>query len=129
LLGVRITGKDWLEGGLDISDAICLSAALREIGIDYVCVSSGGIKSKTNLTFGPAWQVHLAEAIKKEVKIPTRTAGMITEPGEADNILREGKADLIAIGRQLIKEPWFVHRAAKELGYPIKLPNQYLRCL
>ena len=128
ILGVRITGKDWLDGGLEQSDAISLGFALRELAVDYICVSSGGIKSKTNLTFGPGWQVHLAEKIKKEVGLPTRTAGLITEPRQADKILLEGKADLIAMGRQLIREPWFVYRAAKELGERLPVPSPYLRC-
>jgi 2,4-dienoyl-CoA reductase-like NADH-dependent reductase (Old Yellow Enzyme family) len=129
MLGVRITGKDCLDGGLDLSDAVELSFALRELAVDYICVSSGGIKSKTNLIFSPGWQVHLAEKIKKQVGLPTRTAGKITEPLQAETVLLEGRADLIAIGRQLIKEPWFVYRAAKELEASIEVPNPYLRCL
>ena len=128
ILGVRMTGDDWLDGGWTVEDAVYLARALENLGIDYLCVSSGGIVPITDLKFKPGYQVHLARAIKTAVSVPIRTAGMITQPGQADQIVRDASADMVALGRQLIREPWFAYRAASELGSVMQVPNQYQRC-
>jgi 2,4-dienoyl-CoA reductase-like NADH-dependent reductase (Old Yellow Enzyme family) len=129
ILGARVTGDDWVEGGWSIHDCIVLAQELKNVGVDYVCVSSGGILPKTNLKFGPGYQVHLAERVKKAVNIHTRSAGMIQTPKQADEIIRDQRADLVALGRQFIREPRFMIRAAKELGERPVIPEQYQRIL
>ena len=79
ILGARVNGSDWLKNGSKVSDCIYLTKKLREIGFDYVCVTSGGIIPKTNLKYKPGYQVFLAQKIKKETKIITRTAGLIKD--------------------------------------------------
>ena len=129
ILGVRLTGDDCLEGGWTINDCIRLAEELKIRGVNYLCITSGGILPITNLKFGPCFQVHLAEKVKAAVQIPIRTAGMITTPKQANEILKDGKADMVALGRQLIRDPWFLLRAANELSEKFDVPNQYHRCL
>ncbi len=128
-LGVRLTGDDCMDEGWTIEDCMRFAFELKSCGVSYVCISSGGIVPVTNLKLGPCYQVHLAEKVKKAVQIPTRTAGFITTPFQADTIIRSGSADMVAIGRQLIREPWFALRAANELSTKFIVPNQYRRCL
>ncbi|MEK9877756.1 MAG: tRNA-dihydrouridine synthase, partial [Betaproteobacteria bacterium] len=129
ILGVRMTGDDWLDGGWSTENAIYLAKALQNLGVDYLCVSSGGIVPVTKLRFNSGYQVHLARHVKGAVSIPVRTSGMITNPGQADSIVRDGSADMIAIGRQFIRDPWFAYQAADCLGASMSVPSQYLRCL
>ncbi len=129
LLGVRLTGDDCLDGGWTIDDCIRLAHELKDRGVSYLCISSGGILPVTKLKFGPCYQVHLADKVKAAVKIPIRTAGMITTPHQANEIVQAGKADMVALGRQLIRDPWFPFHAANELSERFIVPNQYKRCL
>lgn len=129
IVGARVTGDDWLSGGWGIEDCIFLCERLKEMGVDYVCVSSGGIVPITNLKFKTGFQTHLAQQVKANVNISTRTAGMITDPKHAEKIIQEGVADMVGIGRSLIKDPWFVYRAAKDLGAVFSIPDPYKRCL
>jgi 2,4-dienoyl-CoA reductase-like NADH-dependent reductase (Old Yellow Enzyme family) len=127
ILGARITGSDHLLNGIKIEDTIKLVKKLKDIGIDYVCVSSGGIIPITKLSFKPGYQVYLAEQIKKKTGIITRTAGMITTLKQAEYIVKNKKADLIAIGREFIKNPTWLIKEMKKLKKDI-IPNQYKRC-
>ncbi|WP_269611051.1 NADH:flavin oxidoreductase/NADH oxidase [Prochlorococcus marinus] len=129
ILGVRLTGDDCLNGGWTINDCIRLAHKLKTLGVSYLCISSGGILPITKLKFGPCYQVHLAEKVKSAVQIPVRTAGMITTPKQANDIIKNGKADMVALGRQFIRDPWFAIRAANELSERFIMPNQYKRCL
>ena len=128
ILGVRVTGDDWLDGGWTADDCVRLVRELKMLEVDYVCVSSGGILPITGLQLGSGYQVHLAEQVKKATNVITRTAGMIKSPYQANTIIRNSRADLVAIGRQLIEEPWFVARSARELGRTPVIPKQYERC-
>lgn len=127
ILGARITGSDHLLNGIKIEDCIKLVKKLKDIGIDYVCVSSGGIIPITKLSFKPGYQVYLAEQIKKKTGIITRTAGMITSLRQAEYIVKNKKADLVAIGREFIKNPTWLIKEMKKLKKDI-IPNQYKRC-
>jgi 2,4-dienoyl-CoA reductase-like NADH-dependent reductase (Old Yellow Enzyme family) len=129
LLGARVTGKDWLEGGWSIEDCIFLVEELKSIGFDYVCVSSGGILPITDLEFKPGYQVHLARDIKRQTGMITRTAGMITTLEQATEIIETESADLIALGKVIIRNPRWVFKAAKNLGAFVRCPQQYERCL
>jgi 2,4-dienoyl-CoA reductase-like NADH-dependent reductase (Old Yellow Enzyme family) len=125
ILGARIPGSDYVNGGLEAKDSIYLVNRLKEIGIDYVCISNGGILPITNLKTKKNYNVNLAIKIKKETKVKMRVAGLITDPKEMKNILKD--IDLIAIGRKMLNSPnWILEEARKEKvkGY---VPNQYLR--
>ena len=128
ILGARVTGQDWLKNGSTINDCVYLVKKLKKAGIDYVCVSSGGILSKTNIIFKPGYQVHLAKQIKKRTGIITRTTGMITEFKQAKRIINSRSADIVNMARQFVKNPtWLINNIKKE-NKKITIPNPYKRC-
>lgn len=127
-LGMRITGSDWLPGeGLEIADAIQFAARLKELGADFVDVSSGGISNRQKITTGPGYQVHFAEAVKKVTGIVTMAVGLITEPVQAEAIVKDGRADLVAMARGLLNDPYWAWRAADVLHGEVHVAPQYLR--
>tara|TARA_R110002012_G_scaffold317580_1_gene534342 strand:+ start:713 stop:1765 length:1053 start_codon:yes stop_codon:yes gene_type:complete len=124
ILGARVTGSDWLQNGVTIDDCVFLTKQLKNIGFDYVCVSSGGILPVTNLTFKPGYQTHLSKKVKEETGMITRTAGMITSVEQSNGILKNKSADLIAIARKFIQNPNWLHEYDLNTA-----PKQYQRCL
>jgi len=126
-LFVRITSSEWSDKGWQIGDSIKLAMVLKEKGVDLIDCSSGGNVYKAKIETGPMYQVPFAEKIKKESGIMTAAVGLITTPQECEQILQEEKADMILLARQLLREPYFPLRAAKELGVDVKWPDQYLR--
>jgi len=130
ILGARITGSDNLKKGIKINDAIYLAKHLKKIGLNYVAVSSGGILPKTNVKFFPGYQVPLAKKIKKNVKINVITLGMINSKKIISNVLKYKFADLVAVSRRFINEPyWLLKKDSRPLKLNKKsIPNQYLRC-
>ena len=126
-MGARISGSDWIEGGLTVEDAVDFARALRELGCDYVCVSSGGLAPQARIPVGPGYQVAFAARIKAEVGIATRTVGMIVRPKQAEEIIASGQADMVAIGRALLDNPRWVWHAAQALGTEVAYPPQYER--
>jgi 2,4-dienoyl-CoA reductase-like NADH-dependent reductase (Old Yellow Enzyme family) len=130
VLGARVTGQDWLKNGSNLDDCVYLVKKMKKIGIDYVCVSSGGIVKKTNILFKPGYQVHLAREIKKRTGIITRTAGMINNLNQANKIIKSKSADLINIARHFIKYPtWLLNILSKEETTKSNIPGQYRRCI
>jgi len=123
VLGARVTGCDWLEGGLMIDDCVYLVSKLKDIGFDYVSVSSGGILAVTNLVFKPGYQIHLSKEIKNRVGIITKTAGMITSISQIEEIKQNGYSDIVAVGRKFIQDPRWLYPHLKET-----IPEQYKRC-
>ena len=128
ILGARVTGKDWLKKGSTTSDCIFLVKELKKAGLDYVCVSSGGILTKTNIIFKPGYQVHLAREIKKRTGIITRTTGMISDLNHAQKIISNGSADIVNFARKFIKDPTWLINAIKKRNKKVSIPNQYKRC-
>jgi 2,4-dienoyl-CoA reductase-like NADH-dependent reductase (Old Yellow Enzyme family) len=127
VLGLRITADDWAEGGFGIEDAVAYAGALKEIGCDYVCVSSGGLVAHQKITVGPGYQVHFAEAVRKRTGIATRAVGMITHPEQAEEIVQSGRADMVALGRAMLDNPRWGWHASEALGAKIRYPRQYER--
>ena len=126
-LGMRITGSDWIDGGLTSADAALFAAALRKAGLDYVCVSSGGISPDARVTVGPGYQVPFAETVKRGAGIAVQAVGMIADPHQAEAILAEGRADWVALARAFLDDPRWSWHAADELGADIACPPQYAR--
>jgi len=127
-LGMRITGSDWMPGeGLEIADAIRFAAALKERGADFVDVSSGGVSLQQRISTGPGYQVHFAEAVKQATGLVTMAVGMITEAGQAEAIIAGGRADLVALARGLLNDPYWAWHAADALGGSVHVAPQYLR--
>jgi NADPH2 dehydrogenase len=106
-LSVRLSAKDYLDGGLTIKDTVQISRVLKERGVGLMDISSGGILPAP-IRLGPGYQVPLAEAVKKEVGIPTIAVGLITEPELALEIISNGRADFVALGRELLRNPYWV---------------------
>jgi 2,4-dienoyl-CoA reductase-like NADH-dependent reductase (Old Yellow Enzyme family) len=127
-LGVRISATDWVEGAWDIEQSLAFSRALRERGADFIHVSSGGVSPLQKIALGAGYQVHLAERIKREVGLPTMAVGLITEPKQAEAIIAEGRADLVALARGILYDPHWPWHAAAELGATVVAPPQYWRC-
>lgn len=127
ILGARITGSDWMDGGLTIDDGVSMTEALKKRGFDYVCVSSAGIVPRTNIIVRPGYQVSFAEHIKKNTSMPTMAVGLITEPKQANDIILNNQADMVAMARSFLGDPRWVWRAARALGVDIEYPPQYAR--
>lgn len=128
ILGARITGTDHYPKGIEVSDAIYLARELKKIGFDYVCVSSGGIYTKTNLKFFKGFRLNIASKIKEKTGIVTRVSGQMDDLKFANNAIKKKKIDLVAIGRKFINEPNFLFKYAKKNKIKKIINNQYLRC-
>jgi NADPH2 dehydrogenase len=126
-LGARITGSDWLDGGLTPADAIACAKALKQVGFDYVDISSGGISADARNPTAPGYNVAIAEQVRRATGIATRTVGLIVTPKQAEAIVAEGKADMVALARAVLDDPHWGWHAAHTLGAEVKRPRQYLR--
>lgn len=127
-LGMRITGSDWMgSDGLGIEDAVAFAARLKELGADFVDVSSGGVSMQQKITTGPGYQVHFAEAVKKATGLVTMAVGMISDARQAEAIVKEGRADLVAMARALLHDPYWAWHAADLLQGEVHVAPQYLR--
>jgi 2,4-dienoyl-CoA reductase-like NADH-dependent reductase (Old Yellow Enzyme family) len=126
-LTVRISGTDWTDGGWTIEDSVALAAYLRDDGVDLVDCSSGGNVSKATVPLSPGYQVPISEAVRNQARIFTAAVGLITTPQQADQIIQSGQADLVLMGREMLRNPYFAVNAAKELNVPAQVANQYLR--
>ncbi|MCP5365700.1 MAG: NADH:flavin oxidoreductase/NADH oxidase [Hyphomicrobiales bacterium] len=126
-LFVRISATDWLEGGWDVEQSIELVRFLSSRGVDLIDCSTGGTSPAANIPVGPGFQTTFADRIRRETGMPTGAVGMITDPAQADHIIRSGQADMILIARELLRDPYWPLRAARELGASMSWPAQYLR--
>jgi 2,4-dienoyl-CoA reductase-like NADH-dependent reductase (Old Yellow Enzyme family) len=126
-LGARITGNDWVEGGLTPDDAAAFARALKTVGVDFVCVSSGGISADARPSLVANTNVQFGEKVKREAGIATRTVGLIAAPKQAEAIIAEGKADMVALARAMLDDPHWGWRAAHALGAEVARPKQYQR--
>jgi len=124
-VGLRISGTDWVEGGWDVAQSIAYVRAAQELGIAYVCVSSGGIRGKVAVPAAPGYQVPLAHEVRQATGVPTRAVGLITDPRQAEQILAAGSADMIALARAFLDDPRWGWRAADMLGAKTHSPPQY----
>jgi 2,4-dienoyl-CoA reductase-like NADH-dependent reductase (Old Yellow Enzyme family) len=126
-LGARITGSDWLDGGLAAADAVTLAKALKAAGLDYIDISSGNITVDSRPPSDPGYNVPLAEPVRREAGIATRVVGMIANAKQAEDIVAEGKADMVAMARAFLDDPHWGWHAAQALGADVARPSQYAR--
>ncbi|MGI4022211.1 MAG: NADPH dehydrogenase NamA [Janthinobacterium lividum] len=126
-LFVRISATDWAEGGWTAAESVKLSAILKEKGIDLIDCSTAGLVSWQKIPGGPGFQVPFAEQIKKETGILTGAVGLLTEAVQMEEIVASGKADLVLIARESLRDPYFPLHAAQQLGVDLAWPNQYDR--
>ena len=127
-LGIRISASDHIEGGWSLDDSVAFAGALKGLGCDYIDVSSAGVApDRQKITVGPGYQVPFSARIRKEARIPTMAVGMITRPHQAEAIIAEGKADLVALARGVLYDPRWVWHAAEALGAEAAYPVPYER--
>ena len=126
-LFVRISATDWVEGGWDIEQSVELARHLKLLGVDFIDCSTGGNAAQAKIPVGPGYQVPFAERIRRDAGILTGAVGLITEPSQAEHIVSSGQADAVLLARELLRDPYFPLRAARELGQEIGWPAQYLR--
>ncbi|MBW4562768.1 MAG: NADPH dehydrogenase NamA [Mojavia pulchra JT2-VF2] len=126
-LFVRISATDWVDKGWDVEQSIALSDKLKFLGVDLIDCSSGGIIPGINIPLKPGYQTQFAERIRREADIYTGAVGLITSPQQADQIIRTQGADLVLLGRELLRNPYWPHLAAKQLGHDKLWPVQYDR--
>ena len=126
-LFLRISATDWTERGWDVEQSVALAAQVRPLGVDLVDCSSGGNVADAQIPVEPGYQVRFAERIRRETGILTGAVGLITTAKQADEIIRDGKADLVLLARQMLRDPYWPMHAAAELGFALPWPVQYVR--
>jgi 2,4-dienoyl-CoA reductase-like NADH-dependent reductase (Old Yellow Enzyme family) len=124
---VRISATDWVEGGWDLAQSVQLAKWMKEIGIDLIDCSSGGLILDAKIPVGPGYQTPFAAAIRTEANIATGAVGMITAPSQAEHILATGQADAVLLARELLRDPYWPLHAARELRADVEWPLQYAR--
>jgi len=124
---VRISVTDWVVGGWDLDQSFELVRQLGMLGVDLVDCSSGGTSPNAKFPLGAGYQTQFAEQIKRVTGIKTGAVGLITAPAQADHIIRTGQADLVLLARELLRDPYWPLRAARELRHLAPWPAQYLR--
>ena len=126
-LMVRISATDWIEGGWDLEQSVELVRQLLPLGVDLVDCSSAGSSQHAKIPVGTGYQTHFAERIRRETGAKTGAVGLITSPVQADHIIRSGQADLVLLAREMLRDPYWPLRAARELGQQAPWQVQYLR--
>ena len=126
-LGVRISATDWRDDGWTADESVELARILAADGVDMIDCSTGGIAPRVKIPVGPGYQVQFADRVKKEAGVVSAAVGLITDAQQADTIVRSGQADFVVMAREMLRDPHFALRAAKELGAEVQWPSQYLR--
>ncbi|HEY3327232.1 MAG TPA: NADH:flavin oxidoreductase/NADH oxidase [Novimethylophilus sp.] len=124
---VRISATDWVDGGWDLAQSIQFAKWLKEIGIDLIDCSSGGLVADAKIPAAPGFQTPFAESIRHEAGIATGAVGLITDAHQAEHILVAGQADAVLLARELLRNPYWPLEAARKLGGDVKWPDQYAR--
>lgn len=125
---VRVSATDWVEDGWNPDETVELARRLKALGTDLIDVSSGGTAASAEIPVGPGYQTRFAERVRKESGIATGTVGMITDPAQAEHILRTGQADIILLARELLRDPYWPLHADDDLGgRKATWPAQYQR--
>ncbi len=128
-VGIRISATDWVEGGWDIEQSVVYAEQLKRRGCAYIHVSSGGLSPRQQIPAAPNYQVGFAERIRKQVRIPVIAVGLITRAQQAEQIIRSGQADMVALARGMLYDPRWPWHAAAELNAQVTVPPQYLRAM
>jgi 2,4-dienoyl-CoA reductase-like NADH-dependent reductase (Old Yellow Enzyme family) len=128
-LTARLSCTDWVEGGWNIDETVELAKLLKSEGIDLIDCSSGGLSPQQKIPAGAGYQVPFAERVRREAGVATAAVGMITQPTHADEIIRNERADLVYLAREMLRDPYWATHAALALGHKdtAHVPSQYLR--
>lgn len=127
-LFVRLSVSEWVEGGWDVEDSVRLAQALKAGGqVDLVDCSSGGNDPRQEIAIHPGYQLPLAEAVRRGAGIATGAVGLLHSPDLCEQVLANGQADIVILGRALMAEPYWPLQAARRLRAPSRWPVQYER--
>lgn len=124
---IRLSATDWIEGGWNAEETVELCRALKGLGVDLIDVSTAGLLPTAKIPVGTGFQTEFAAKVRREAGIPTAAVGLITAPEQADHIIRSGQADLVLLGREILRNPYWPLAAAQILGQTTAWPPQYLR--
>jgi 2,4-dienoyl-CoA reductase-like NADH-dependent reductase (Old Yellow Enzyme family) len=124
---VRLSATDWTDGGWTPEETVALCRVLKTRGVDLINVSTGGVVPDARIPAGPGFQTEFAERVRREAGILSAAVGLITAPAQADHIVRSGQADVVLLGREILRNPYWPMTAAHELGHAAAWPAQYLR--
>lgn len=124
-LGVRINSHDWLDGGLSFDDTLRVCAALKDAGVDFICVSAGAVAERVRIPAEPGYLLDYAARVRKAIGLPTRAVGLIHQPRLAEHAVASGRSDCVAIGRAMLFDPRWALKAAMSLGVEPAFPRQY----
>lgn len=124
---LRISASDWTDGGWTMEESVALAKILKSHGVDLFDCSSGGNVAHAKIPVGAGYQVAFAEQVRRDAGVRTGAVGMITDPAQADQIIRSGQADVVFLARQFLREPYWPLLAARALGHEIAWPPQYDR--
>ena len=124
---VRLSATDWVDGGWSADDTVALCRVLKTLGVDLVDVSTAGLVPTARFPIGPGFQTEFAARVRREAGIPTAAVGLITTAEQADHIVRTGQADMVLVGREILRNPYWPLQAAEKLGRTVAWPNPYLR--
>jgi NADPH2 dehydrogenase len=127
VLGAKISGTDFADGGWSGDDAVAYARELKRVGLDYVTVSGGGVVLDAKVPTGPGYQVPYAERVRRESGITTGAVGLISDPHQAEEIVASGKADFVSLARAMLFDPRWPQHAAVALGGEVRYPPQYER--
>lgn len=126
-LAVRVSATDWVDGGWDLEQTVELARVLKGEEVDLVDCSSAGVVPDPPIPTAPGYQVPFAEAVRRGAEIGAAAVGLISDPVSADEIIRTGQADLVLLGRELLRNPYWPLHAARALGQDAEPPGQYAR--
>jgi 2,4-dienoyl-CoA reductase-like NADH-dependent reductase (Old Yellow Enzyme family) len=126
-LFVRISATDWADGGWDLDQSVELARLIGPMGVDLIDCSSGALVAGAKIPIGPLYQTQFAERIRNDTRVATGAVGLIRTPAEAEGIIAGGRADIVLLAREMLRDPYFALHASKELGGEVRWPEQYLR--
>lgn len=127
-LGIRISATDWIDGGWTVEESVVFARELKSLGCDFIDVSSGALDPRQKIPIEPGYQVPFSARIRAQAEIATWAVGMITKARQAEEIIADGKADIVALARGMMFDPRWAWHAAEELGVETEYSRMYARC-
>jgi 2,4-dienoyl-CoA reductase-like NADH-dependent reductase (Old Yellow Enzyme family) len=124
---IRLSATDWVEGGWSAGETVELCRSLKTLGVDLADISTAGLVPTARIPAGPGFQTEFAARVRNETGLPSAAVGLITSAAQADHIVRSGQADMVLVGREILRNPYWPLQAANELRQATSWPNPYLR--
>jgi 2,4-dienoyl-CoA reductase-like NADH-dependent reductase (Old Yellow Enzyme family) len=126
--GLRVSATDWVPGGWTPEETVVFARELKSLGCDFIDITSGQLDARQQIPFAPGFNVPFAQMVRDEAQIPVMAVGMINDAHQAESIIAEGKADMIAIARGMMDDPRWAWHAARTLGAQTEYAPNYQRC-